>query len=111
MQFNALKLFQKEFKRLSKKYSSLPDDLQIFKEVLEIEPLGSGKHSHIIAKQNSIYIIKSRLFCSYLRGSSMRIVYAFDASLQKIDFIELFYKGNKPNHDHQRVVEYFENLD
>ncbi len=41
----------------------------------------------------------------------MRIVYAFDASLQKIDFIELFYKGNKPNHDHQRVVEYFENLD
>lgn len=97
MNFNETDEFTKVFKRLSKKYRSLPDDLLEFKKVVSELPLGSGKHFVILHDQEEVKILKARLFCKYLRGASLRIIYAYQEAKKIIDFIELYFKGEQVN--------------
>jgi len=110
MNFNELHEFSKEFKRFSKKYRSLPDDLVEFKQVVSIVPLGNSKHFNIIAQTEQCTIVKARLFCRYLKGSSLRIIYAFHGQGCKVDFIEIYFKGEKKNEDRERIKDYLKNL-
>lgn len=106
MNFNELPEFQKELKRLGKKYKSLPDDLQEFCNVVSAVPLGNSKHFNIITKTEVLHVVKARLFCRYLKGASLRIVYSYFELEQKIEFIELYFKGDKENEDRERIKEY-----
>jgi len=108
--YNELPEFCKEFKRFSKKYKSLPKDLDEFKRVVEVAPLGNSKHFNVITRNEQCVIIKARLFCRYLKGSSLRIIYAFHCQSCKIEFIEVYFKGDKRNEDRERVKEYLENF-
>lgn len=110
MTFDALPEFTKEFQRLAKKYRSLPNDLEEFKRVLMVQPLGNSKHFNVITKNEEVAILKARLFCRYLKGSSLRIIYAFHTKRLAIEFIEIYFKGDKENEDRKRVMEYMENL-
>lgn len=110
MNFNELPEFSKEFKRFLKKYKSLYDDLEEFKRIIYVAPLGNSKHFNILIKNECYAIIKARLFCRYLKGSSLRIIYAFHYSDLKIDFIEIYFKGEKENEDRERIKEYFKNI-
>lgn len=109
MNFNELLEFSKEFKQLAKKYRSLPDDLQEFKRVIEVVPLGNSKHFNVVTRNDQCAVIKARLFCRYLKGSSLRIIYAHHFKNTKIDFIEIYYKGVKENEDHERIKDYLKN--
>lgn len=109
MSFNELPKFSKEFKRLAKNYRSLSDDLIEFKRIISVIPLGNSKHFNIITKTEQRIIIKARLFCRYLKGSSLRVVYAFHCQSCIIDFIELYFKGEKENEDYERIKEYLKN--
>lgn len=109
MTFDALPGFTKEFRRLAKKYRSLPDDLEEFKRVLNIQPLGNSKHFNVIAKNEEVAVLKSRLFCRYLKGSSLRIIYAFHRKKAFIGFIEIYFKGDKENEDRRVIEEYMMN--
>jgi len=93
MNFEEMSEFAKELKRLSKKYRSLTGDLDQFRRVVDVVPLGNSKHFNIITKNDRCTIVKARLFCRCLRGSSLRIVYAFYSQTFKIDFIELYCKS------------------
>ena len=53
MNFNETDEFSKDFKRLSKKYESLPKDMLEFKKVVTALPLGSGKHFNLITKSHN----------------------------------------------------------
>ena len=106
MNFNELPEFSKEFKRFSKKYKSLSQDLEEFKRVVVVAPLGNSKHFDIITKNEQCAIVKARLFCRYLKGSSLRIIYAFHCANLKIEFIEIYFKGDKENEDRDRIKEY-----
>jgi len=108
--FNELPEFSKEFKRFVKKYKSLPDDLGEFKRVVSVVPFGNSKHFNVISKTERCAIIKARLFCRYLKGSSLRIIYAFHCQNCKIDFIEIYFKGEKENEDRERIKEYLKNI-
>ncbi|MFH1260112.1 MAG: hypothetical protein ABII74_09970 [Elusimicrobiota bacterium] len=110
MNFNELPEFSKEFKRLAKKYRSLSGDLEEFKRVITVVPLGNSKHFNEITKNDRCAVVKARLFCKYLKGSSLRIIYAFHCNSFKIDFIELYFKGAKENEDRGRIKEYLKNL-
>lgn len=110
MNFSELSEFSKEFKRLSKKYESLFDDLEQFKKIVSTVPLGNSKHFNVITKSGECSIIKARLFCRYLKGSSLRIVYAFYCQTCKIEFIELYPKNEKSNEDRDRIKEYLKLL-
>jgi mRNA-degrading endonuclease RelE of RelBE toxin-antitoxin system len=104
--FDKLPEFQKELKRLTKKYRSLPEDLQEFNNVISTVPLGNNKHFITIRQTDVLRIIKARLFCRYLKGSSLRIIYAYFEHNQRIEFIELYHKGDKENEDSDRIEQY-----
>ncbi len=109
MNFNETDEFSKDFKRLSKKYKSLSDDLLEFKKVVTALPLGSGKHFVVLHSLEQVKIMKARLFCRYLRGASLRITYAYRESIKTIDFIEVYFKGEQKNEDHERIKKYLKN--
>ena len=111
MNFDELPEFQKEIKRLAKKYKSLPEDLQEFCNVVSVVPFGNSKHFNIMIQTESLCIVKARLFCRYLKGTSLRIIYSYFEQEQKIEFIELYFKGDKDNEDRERIKEYLENND
>ncbi len=108
--YNELPEFSKEFKQFSKKYKSLPGDLEEFKRVIDVAPLGNSKHFNIITRNEQYAIIKARLFCRYLKGSSLRIIYAFHYQGCKVEFIEIYFKGNKANEDQERIKKYLKNF-
>ncbi len=109
MSFNELLKFSKEFKRFSKKYKSLPNDLEEFKRIVNVTPFGNGKHFNVVEKNEQCAIIKARLFCRYLKGSSLRIIYAFHCQSCKVEFIEIYFKGDKTNENRERIKKYLKN--
>ena len=106
MRFNELPEFQKEFKKLQKKYKSLPKDFKIFLTVLNTLPTGNSKHFNILHSTEDIYIVKARFFCKYLKGSSLRIVYAYFEKEKRFESLEIYYKGNKKSESKERIKEY-----
>lgn len=106
MHFNELSQFSKEFRQLSKKYLSLALDLDEFKKIITVIPFGTGKHFNVIARSGGVAIIKARLFCRYLRGSSLRMIYSYIRQTNTVEFIELYFKGNKKNEDRERIKRY-----
>lgn len=110
MNFNELPEFAKEFKRLVKKYKSLTDDLEEFKRIITVLPLGNSKHFNVITKNEHCTVVKARLFCRYLKGSSMRIIYAFHCNNLRVDFIEIYFKGDKENEDRKKIKEYLKSF-
>jgi hypothetical protein len=111
MNFKSTTEFQKDLKRLSKKFRSLDGDLVEFKKVLNEAPLGIGKHFNVITKTDYLYIVKARFFCKSLKKKDLRIVYAYIENHQiiemlGIDFIEIYFKGDKENEDRERIKEY-----
>ena len=110
MNFNELPEFSKEFKRLAKKYCSLPEDLDEFKKVLTVRPCGQGKHFNVLAKDEQCIIVKARFFSRFLRGSSLRIIYAYHNGIFSFCFIEIYPKNEKANEDRQRIKDYLKSL-
>ncbi len=104
--FDALPEFEKEFKRLHKKYKTLEDDFSKFKKVLETFPTGVGNNFIVIHSDKTVKIIKARIACQALRDRSLRIIYGYKESSASIDFIEIYFKGNKENEDRDRIVGY-----
>lgn len=109
MNFDELPEFQKELKRLVKKYKSLREDLQEFCNVVSAVPRGNSKHFNVITQNEVFCIVKARLFCRYLKGSSLRIVYSYFEQEQRIEFIELYFKDDRENEDRDRIREYLQN--
>mgnify|MGYP005629612247 CR=1 FL=1 len=106
MNFNELPEFKRDLKRLAKKYKSLPKDLQEFRKVVSVIPLGNSKHFNLVTQAKGLCVVKARLFCRYLKGSSLRIIYVYFEQSQRIEFIELYFKGDKENQDYERVRKY-----
>ncbi len=107
--FNARAEFDKEFKRLFKKYKTLDDDFEKFKKVLMTTPMGVGKNFVTIHSSASIRIVKARMACRALRDRSLRIIYSYFEQDQQIEFIELYFKGEKENENRERIKEYLKN--
>ena len=108
MNFDELPEFQKEYKRLARKYRSLSEDLKEFRKVVSVIPLGNSKHFAVIERNDVLCIVKARLFCRYLKGSSLRVIYSYSERAQRIEFIEIYYKGDKGNEDRKRIQQYLE---
>ena len=106
MNFEELAEFQNERKLLARKYRSLPEDLLEFQYVVSVVPLGNRIHFKVIAQNNNASIVKARLFCRYLKGLSLRIIYSYFEQEQRIVFIEIYRKGIKKNEDRKRVRAY-----
>lgn len=106
--FKELPEFQKDFKRLVKKYPSLPNDLELRKSVLEHFPKGRGidvdqiPHLKIHSK-----IYKARIECRSLRQDSLRLIYCYDEDISVITMIEIYFKGEQKLESRDRIFNNF----
>ena len=63
----------------------------------------------------AIQVCKIKKFaCKALKGrgvmSGIRVIYAYHIAVSKIEFVEIYFKGEKENEDHERIKEYLRNF-
>jgi mRNA-degrading endonuclease RelE of RelBE toxin-antitoxin system len=109
--------FARDVKKLSKKFRTIEDDLKVFiKTALYLyHKLGKDNQgifpiSNLGIDSPSIYKAK-KFACRSLKGkgvqSGIRVIYAYSKAEDKIEFIEIYYKGNKENENRQRILKYY----
>jgi hypothetical protein len=113
MEFRQSKKFGKELKSFLKKYRSLDKDLELLKSVLQAYPEGQGeRHWNRLHTSDDqlISVFKVRLSCRSMKGESrFRVIYAYNQSTEQfvfIDFIEIYFKGDKANNDQSLIGAY-----
>lgn len=114
MEFSNLPEFDKQFKTLLKKYRTLEEDLDLLKRVLETYPRGYPPRIFRVSGlgiNTEIYKVK-HFRCKTLKHkgsrSGIRIVYAFFAQEEKIEFIEIYYKEKDDIEcDKNRILKYY----
>lgn len=109
--------FEKDLKKLSKKYRTLEDDLETFinTQLNLLHKQGQDNGGCVrIANLGIMYphVYKARRFaCKSLKGtgsrSGIRIIYAYYEEGDKIEFIEIYYKGDKANEDRGRILQIY----
>jgi hypothetical protein len=113
MNFSGTEEFKKDYKRLFRKYPTLREDLGEIKKTLQYFPRGTGKNFTVLQTRYGTSIIKARLYSKYLRNRSLRLIYAYHKETQQIEFIEfieLYFKGDKVREDAERIKEYLKNF-
>lgn len=113
MPFEALSEFERDLKKLLKKYRSLNSDLEDVKIILRIKPDDRNPFSFRIDNLGILTcVIKvKKITCDSLKGrgvnSGLRLIYAYFPNDKKIVFIELYHKNDKENEDRQRILDNF----
>ncbi len=119
MKFSELQEYKKDLKKLSKRYKTLKDDLEIIKKVLKVNPAERPPFSYRIDGLGiTTCVIKARkIACRSLKGkgvnTGLRLIYAHFENKEKpeneeIVFIELYSKSDKANEDRGRILGRFE---
>ena len=113
MIFLELDEYKKDLKSLTKKYRSLPEDLDVVKQVLFVIPNERPPFSFEISDLGlGTCVIKvKKIACKSLKGrgvnSGLRLIYAYFPIEEKIVFVELYHKNNKENEDRERIRQNF----
>ena len=109
--------FEKDFKKLSKRFRTLEDDFKIFvntqlnlfhkqgidnKGVLPISSLGIPNPKIYKAKKFACRSLKGRGV-----DSGIRVIYAYWKEGDKLEFIEIYFKGDKENEDRDRILGHY----
>ena len=109
--------FEKDFKKLAKKFRTLDEDLNAFianqlklTHKKNIDNKGVARISDLGIERPKIY--KARKFaCKALKGkgaaSGIRVIYTYYEQDDIIEFIEIYYKGNKENEDRERIMRHY----
>jgi hypothetical protein len=112
--------FDKDLKKLKKKYRTLEKDLgrfllaQVYMHHIEKhEVKGLYPIAGLGIKEPKIYKA-TRFSCQSLKGggsySGMRVTYAYseeENERDKITLIEIYYKGDKENENRDKIIKYF----
>jgi hypothetical protein len=106
--------FERDMKRLIKRFRSLEDDLDNFIKTelvllhkLKIDNRGVVQMAGLGIQEPKVY--KARKFaCRSLKGkgadSGIRVIYACFEEKDRIELIEIYYKGDKNNEDRERIL-------
>ena len=109
--------FEKDFKKPKKRFKTLDDDIETFinrqlklTHKLGVQNKGVVPISGLGIETPKIYKAK-RFACKALKGrggmSGIRIIYAYYEKEDVIEFIEIYFKGDKANEDTQRITQYY----
>jgi len=107
--------FEKDLKKLIKRFRTLKEDLQIFVDKqlqlyhkLRIDNKGVFAIPNLGITYPQIYKAK-KFACRSLKGkgvaSGIRVIYAHYEKEDVIEFIEIYYKGDKENEDRSRILQ------
>jgi len=108
--------FEKDIKKLQKKYRSIFQDLESLKKVIIGNPTGKGVSKHwnelsgIQDKPEHITFYKVRMMCRSLRSSDLRVVYCFNGTELQLLFIEMYFKGDREIEDKKRINDILKRL-
>ena len=108
MQFKFTNEFEKELKKLKRRFRSLDSDIALVKQIINKFPVGEdSRHAHILKvnQARNLFIIKRRLVSKTTKHNDFRIVYIYNKITNTIIFIEIYFKGMKNNHNLKRVEE------
>lgn len=122
MEYSELDEFQKEFKKLLKKYRTLDQDFKLFKErVLSFRENGTGKflfwrppgivQMSGLGIETEVYKVK-HFTSKSLKGkgsrSGIRIIYAYLPDCEKVEFLQIYYKDHDDTDcDKDRIRRYY----
>lgn len=119
IEYGETDVFQKDLKKLLKKFRTLEEDLETAKRnAIELYHLKRIDNRSVFPIPDfcteEIQICKIKKFaCKALKGrgvmSGIRVIYAFYSATFKVDFIEIYFKGEKENEDFERIKEYLKN--
>lgn len=111
MNFVLLVEFKRDLKKLLKRFRSLNYDIEVLKTYLEEFPEGFKPIIFPISNlgiDHKIFKVK-KFHCRSLKGkganSGIRIIYSYLESERKIEFIEIYRKSNKKNHNKERILD------
>jgi len=109
--------FEKEFKKLLKKFQSLEEDLETFidKQLVLYHKLGIDNGGVVQITDLGIEtpkIYKARKFaCKALKGrgvqSGIRIIYVHFPDEDIIEFVEIYFKADQENEDKERIKRHY----
>jgi len=114
MKIETLTDFERDLKRLLKKYRTLNNDIEQIKEVLRVKPYSRPPFSFRIEGLGlTTCVIKIKKIASDSfkgRGvnSGFRLIYAYFEQEKRIVFIELYHKNEQENEDRERILGNFE---
>ena len=107
--------FKREIKKLSKRFSTLEEDLKTFIQyplnLFHNKNINNNVFVNIPGLCSSIPFYKVRKFaCRSLKGrgarSGIRLIYCYLKKEDTAVFIEIYFKGDKENEDRGRIKKY-----
>lgn len=114
IEFESLPEYDKDLKRLNKKFSTLNSDMEDVKKVLSIRQDAQPPFSyHIDGLGIKSCVIKVKKIASDSfkgrgRNSGFRLIYAYFKDSERIVLVEIYHKGEKENEDRDRILKNFE---
>ena len=113
MDFTSQPDFSRSFKRFVKKYPGFAGDVDLLKRVIAACPEGNGtKHWNRLRESadHLAVVLKVRLACRAIKGESrFRVVYGFRTDIQRVDLIELYFKGEQTSETDKLLDEWLAN--
>ena len=122
MNFNESPEFAKDVKPLTKKWRSIPTDIQAVKHYIvplyeQLAPdvdvveyrreFFAGKKATILYTEDGVEVVKMRLDCESLgTNSKIRIIFVAVKTEDTIEFVELYAKNEKDREDKKRFAQY-----
>lgn len=120
IEYFELESFKKDFKKLQKRFPTLPDDFaRAKKDAIELFHLSKINNQSVVLIPGFPYekfkIYKLRKFaCKSLKGkgiySGIRIIYAYDQENKTVTFIEIYFKSDQLNEDRNRIESFIGSL-
>ena len=109
--------FGKDLKRLGKRFRILEEDLDFFirnqlilYHKLKIDNRVIFPITNLGIEEPKVCKVK-KFACRSLKGkgvqSGIRIIYAYFEEQDKIELVEIYYKGDKENEDRQRIMAHY----
>lgn len=116
MQYKNTEEFEKDKKHLLKKFRSIIEDLEMVKQnAIELYHVKNIDNHSIFPIPNfcadEVVVFKIKKFaCKSLKGrgvfSGIRVIYAYHVKEKTVEFLEIYFKGEKVNEDKERIKEY-----
>ncbi len=109
--------FEKEFKKLKRRYKTLDDDLDTLIDTqlavfhkLNIDNRGTFRIDDLGDLACSVFKTK-KFACRSLKGkgakTGLRLIHAYFETEDRIDLVEIYYKGDKENENRKRILEHY----
>lgn len=119
--YSSIDSFDKDLKRLAKKFPSLLEDLDLVKraaiELFHLKKINNQAVFPIPSFCSGTYqVCKIKKFaCRSLKGrgvkSGIRAIYFFDIQKLKVVFIEMYFKSEQENENRLKIKEYLKTVD